>query len=281
MPEVRTNKILASAGFKGGGKTYQTYKIIQKYINPQDGSAPRKVIIFDTQYEYNASSLSEGGFNFKIKTIRLSDLQKFILQQKVEAARILPILDNGKPMSSREKKDTAWRIIQETKGCLVCLDDINNYTLNVTQEEEFVHAIIGNAHTNKDILLNFQAPSMLNPILIRNLNELRLHYSSEMPGKDKFAEKWEMLCIAKFIIDSKFFQGGLNEKFCVWIDMLRFKIKGNFTMVEYSLACKRYVETWAPRLMRNELNKVSGTPQEKTNKALALAVKGLFIYWGN
>ncbi len=279
MPEIRTNKILASSGFKGGGKTYQTLHLVNKYIAPQDGASPRKVLIFDTQYEYNHSSILDSGLNFKIKTIRLSDLPKFILQQKVEAARILPIMDDGKMMGSKLKKETAWRVVQEFRGGLVILDDINNYVLDVTHEEEFVNSIVGNAHKNVDVIINFQALGMINPILIRNLNECRCHYSTEMPGKSKFNEKWEMYCIAKYIVDEKFHTG--NEKFCVWIDNLRFKIRGNFTQANFAIACKTYIERQAPQLLRQELSRVTGTPQERNVKAMASAVKSLFIYWGN
>lgn len=278
MPDLRTNKILASGGFKGGGKTYQTYKLIQKYVAPQDGSAPRKVIIFDTNYEYNPSSIAEAGFTFKIKTIRLTDLPKFILQQKVEAARILPVLPDGKLMT-KEKKETAWKIIQEFRGGLVILDDINNYVLNVTHEEDFVNAIVNNAHRNADVIINFQSINMINPILIRNLNETRLHYETELPKAAKFENRWEVYCIAKYIVDAKFMAG--NEKFCLTVDNLRFKIKGNFTQAEFALACKRYIEMLNPRLQRQEMSRTSGSPQEKDRKSMVEAVKKLFIYWGN
>ena len=281
MPDLRTNKILASSGFKGGGKTYQTLKLISKYINPQDGAAPRKVIIFDTNMEYNQSAILDSNLNFKIKTIKISDLLKFNVQQKVEAVRILPVKEDGNMMSVKEKKDVAWSIVQGFRGGLVILEDINNYTLNVTHEEEFVSGIINNAHRNADIAINVQSCNMLNPVLIRNLNEHRFHYESSLPGKDKFQEKWELYMIAKLLIDARFFKGGLNEKFCVWVDNLRFKIKGNFTQAEYALACKKYVEIYAPRLFRQELGRMTGSPQEKTMKAITQAVKSLFIYWGN
>jgi len=278
MPEIRTNKILASGGFKKTGKTYQTYKLISKYLSPNDGSSPRKCLVFDTNFEYNASSIVEAGFNFHIKTIKLSDLPKFILQQKVEAARILPLLPNGEIMTS-QKKDTAWKIVQDSRGMLVVLEDPNTYVLQTTFEEALVFAIVNNGHRNLDICMNFQSINMISPVILRNLNECRLHYESTLPSKEKFAEKWELFMIGKFIVDAKFHSG--NETFCVHVDNLRFKIKGNFTQQEYALACKKYIESFATRLVRQEMNKVSGTPQEKYAKAMAQACRGLFIYWGN
>lgn len=278
MPNIRTNKILASGGFKGGGKTYQTYKLISKYVAPTDGSLSRKVIIFDTNYEYNYSSIKESGFNFNIKTIKLTDLPNFILQTKVEAARILPLLPNGQLMT-KEKKDTAWKIIRDFRGGLVILDDINNYVLNVTHEEEFVNAIINNAHRNADVIINFQSINMINPILIRNLNEVRMHYEIESPNQTKFQERWEMYSIAKYIINAKYLAG--QEKYCLIVDNLKFKIKGNFTKAEFAIACKKYIEMKNPKLIRQELTRVSGSNEDKNIKATVEAAKKLFIYWGN
>ena len=60
----RTNTILCSGGFKGSGKTYQTLHIIDKYVFPKNGQQPRKVIIFDTNGEYNNDSIIKAGLNF-------------------------------------------------------------------------------------------------------------------------------------------------------------------------------------------------------------------------
>ncbi len=278
----RPNKILASGGFKGGGKTYQTYKIIQDYIAPKDGARPRKVIIFDTNQECTNQSVIQSGFNFQIKTIKLSDLGTFNVHPKVECVRILPINPDGTLMSIAQKKETAWYIIQNFRGGCVILEDINSYILNVTQEEDFVGAIMNNAHRNADVIINFQSINMINPVLIRNLDTVRLHMQSDLPKKGKFEERWEIYTIAYLLVKEQYEKG--NEKYCVHIENLKFKMIGNFTRYEFMGACVRYLNKFNPKSVKTHAQRLKngGAKTEGLmDKAMAEAVKELFMYYGN
>lgn len=282
MSDPRENRILASGGFKGGGKTYQTYKIIQSYVMPTDGSVSRKVLIFDTNMEYTNGSVKTSGFSFPIKTIKLEDLATFNKHPRVECCRILPINKDGTLMSIPQKKETAWGIIQSFRGGLLVLDDINSYVLNVTHEDEFVGAIMNNAHRNADIILNFQSVNMINPVLIRNMNVVRLHMQSDQPQQGKFQEKWELYIIAWLLVQHEFNKGGLGEKFCVHVDNLRFKIIGQFSKVDFVRACYKYLNKFNPSAIKRQQAaiKLIGGKQDNT-KAVAEAIKGLFLYYGN
>lgn len=279
---VRENRILASGGFKGGGKTYQTYKILQSYVLPTDGSIPRKALIFDTNMEYTNGSVIKSGFSFPIKTIKAEDLQLFNRHPKVECVRILPINKDGTLMSIPQKKETAWNIIQTFRGGILVLDDINSYVLNVTHEDEFVGAIMNNAHRNADIILNFQSINMINPVLIRNMNFVRLHYQSDQPQSGKFLEKWELYMIAWLIVKHEFNKGGMGEKFCVNIDNLRFKIMGEFSKLDFVRACYHYLNEFMPSAIKRQQTKMKLIGADKDNSAaIAEAVKRLFMYYGN
>lgn len=276
----RVNLILIACGFKGGGKTYQTLKIIAAYISSASGRQARKVVLFDTNEEYTNEMVKKSGFNFTIKTIKVAHLQNFIRQQKIECVRILARNADGSLMKIAEKKQTAWRIINEFRGGLVVLDDMNNYVLNVTQEEELVSAIMNNAHRNADIIINFQSINMINPILIRNMNLVRMHYETDEPDQGKFKGKWELYLIAQKIIHKKYSEG--NQKYCLTVDNLQSKIKGAFTKADFAIACKRYVTQHNPKLIRQELTQFGSTDKQKRYEAATVeAVKKLFMYWGN
>jgi hypothetical protein len=271
----RPNKIIVSSGFKGAGKSYQSCKLIQSYLLPPTGYAPRKVIIFDTNMEYVTENIRKHGFNWNIKTIHKKHTGLFIKHPEVCAVRLVPIHDNGRLMNMDEKKLTAWSLVQNFHGGLIVLDDLNTYVLDITHEKDLVGAICNNAHRNADILINFQSINMINPILMRNTNELRMHYQND--GIDeKFKEHWEILMIGKNIVDAKYRAG--DTKNYVYILCLDFKIKGAFSKNDFIAAAYRYITEQNTKKLSQALNKYG---KSNRTKAIQYALQPLMNYYGN
>ena len=276
MATKRANKIIVSGGYKNSGKTYQTYKIINDYVNPKGGYTARKVLIFDANQEYTTGSVLSAGFNFSIKTIQLKHVPLFIKHPKIEVCRVVPIKDSGVLMSIKEKKETAWKMLETFRGGLLVLDDINTYALDVTHEEEFVGSVVNSGHRDVDIILNFQNLNMCNPVLIRNFDEARLHHQTENVKEAKFEDRWEAYMIAQKIVDLKVDSG--QPKYCLYIDNHSKKIRGNFSKKDFALACYDYMSRYNPRLIKQEQTRLK-TKDQAT--AAAEAIKGLFKYYGN
>lgn len=275
MIEERPNKIIVSSGFKGAGKSYQTCKLIQTYLHPPAGQAPRKVIIFDTNMEYVPENIRKHGFSWKIRTIHKKHTGRFIRQPMVEAVRIIPVHDNGRSMTMDEKKAIAWGLVQNFHGGLIVLDDLNTYVLDITHEKDLVGSICNNAHRNTDILINFQSINMINPILLRNTNELRMHHQND-GIKDKFEDHWEILTIGKNIVDAKFHKGDTKNN--VYVLCLDYKIKGAFSKNDFIAACYKYLTLQSPKTLNQAIAKYG-----KANRvqAIQFAMQPLMGYYGN
>lgn len=275
MVKARSNLIGIGSGFKGSGKTWKFLKWLGEYSFPTDGSAGRKALIFDTNQEYTAANIAKAGFTYKIKTILAEQVPLFIKHPKIEICRVLPVKRDGTLMGAKEKKEMAWHLISIFRGGLMGLEDINNYVVDVTHEEEFINNIMNNAHRNQDMMINLQSINMINPIMVRNLDFVRMHYQTD--GIDlKFKDRVEVYSIAKNIVEAKYMGG--DKFFNVLIDNHAYKITGEFTQADFAMACYKYVTKQNPKLIRQEESKLRTKDHVK---ASAEAIKQLMRYYGN
>jgi hypothetical protein len=116
--EEREPKLGVAVGRKGCGKTYQTTKMIKSYIlgNPAKGVAPRRALILDVNDEFE-----------EFKALKVSDVMRFSAHPRIEARRIRPFNENGQRMTINEIQDTLFKILNDFRGGLLLIEDVNRY----------------------------------------------------------------------------------------------------------------------------------------------------------
>ena len=151
--EEREPKLGVAIGRKGCGKTYTTNKMIAQYVrgNPTKGVIPRRVLVLDVNDEYE-----------DIKALKLSDIMRFSAHPVIEARRIRPFKENGVRMTLKEIQETLFKILNDFRGGLLLIEDINRYVSDHLPND-LVGAICTNRHTDTDIILHFQSVGRISP----------------------------------------------------------------------------------------------------------------------
>jgi hypothetical protein len=209
MAELREPRLGVAVGRKGCGKTYTTTKMIEKYVvgNPSKGVAPRRVLILDVNDEFE-----------QINALRLSDVIRFSAHPKIEARRIRPFNDNGVRWTIREIQDALFRILNDFRGGLLLIEDINRYVSD-TLPNDLIGAICTNRHTDTDIILHFQSIGRISPKIWQNLNWIRFHKITDDVTKhqNKYAEKFELLLLVEAYVNKEYYAG--NKRIFVYVDV--------------------------------------------------------------
>jgi hypothetical protein len=145
--EIREPKLGVAVGRKGCGKTYTTTKMIKQYVlgNPAKGIPARRALILDVNDEFE-----------EFKALKQSDIIRFSMHPKIEARRIRPFHDNGIKMTLREIQELLFKILNDYRGGLLLIEDINRYISDYLPND-LVGAICTNRHQDLDIILHFQS----------------------------------------------------------------------------------------------------------------------------
>lgn len=209
MSELREPKLGVAVGRKGCGKTYTTALMIDKYVkgNPSNGIPPRRVLILDVNDEYE-----------KVKGLKLSDVIRFSAHPKIEARRIRPFHENGIRMTLREIQEVLFKILNDYRGGLLLIEDINKYVSDYLPND-LVGAICTNRHTDTDIILHFQSIGRISPKIWQNLNWIRFHKITDdvIKHRNKFEEKLELLLLVESYINEEYENG--NKRIYVYVDI--------------------------------------------------------------
>jgi hypothetical protein len=248
--EEREPKLGVAVGRKGCGKTYQTTKMIESYIvgNPAKGVAPRRVLILDANDEYET-----------IKALKLSDVMRFSAHPKIEARRIRPFHDDGKRMTINEIQETLFKILNDFRGGLLLIEDVNRYISDYLPND-LVGAIVTNRHTDQDIILHFQSVGRVSPKIWQNLNWIRFHKNTDSVDKHrtKFEDKYEMLKLVENYVNTEYHTYN-NQRFFCYVDIDDEKIKGvdrkKFESVVEQYLADNYKKIISPMLQRRDLGK--------------------------
>ena len=248
--EEREPKLGVAVGRKGCGKTYQTTKMIEQYIlgNPAKGVAPRRVLILDANDEYET-----------IKALKLSDVMRFSAHPRIEARRIRPFHDNGQRMTINEIQDTLFKILNDFRGGLLLIEDVNRYISDYLPND-LVGAICTNRHTDTDIILHFQSVGRVSPKIWQNLNWIRFHKNTDSVDKHrtKFEDKYEMLKLVENYVNNEYHTYNNQRYFC-YVDIDDEKIKGvdrkKFETIVEQYLTDNYKKMISPMLQRRDLGK--------------------------
>jgi ribosomal protein L30/L7E len=238
---ARECRVIIACGKKGVGKSVETIRMIDEYVagNPSKGVPPRKALIFDVNDEF--SSFWYFGQQRNIKAISIKDIMKFSMHPKVEVRRIRPFWDDGKKMTINDMGEVLGIILDKYRNGLLLVEDINKY-LSDAMPADLIGSLATSRHIGLDIVSHFQNIGRAgNPKLLGNLNMIRLHKTNDTVErhKNKFEEKTEILQIAEYLINKRYFNGDI--RYYVYVDVENMKIRGKFTKTEVEDAIHQYI----------------------------------------
>jgi hypothetical protein len=215
---MREAQLGIAVGKRGIGKTHTTLQIIDEYVTGFNGSSrPRRALIMDVNDEFS-----------QIKALRIQDVPLFSRHPVIEARRIRPYNANGNKMTLEEVCTTLFYILENFRGGLLLIEDINKY-LTHHFPKDVVGAICTNRHGDLDIIMHYQAIGKVPTTVWENANWIRFHKNNQSVDRHakKFEDKHEMLKIAECLVDFQYENG--NERFYAYCDIDFGKIKGNIT----------------------------------------------------
>lgn len=215
---MREPQLGVAVGKRGIGKTYTTLSIMRDYITGYGGkSKPRRVLIMDVNDEFS-----------NVKAIKLADVGKFSMHPKIEARRVRPFNEDGSKMTLRDICDALYVILENFKGGLLLIEDINKY-LTHNLPKDVVGAICTNRHSDLDIILHYQAIGKVPVTVWENANWIRFHKNNQSVDRHqkKFEDRYEMLKLVEALVDKQYDNG--NQRFFVYADLDNTKIKGRFS----------------------------------------------------
>lgn len=270
--EEREPKLGVAVGRKGCGKTYQTSIMIKKYIlgNLNKGVAPRRALIFDVNDEYE-----------DIKALKLSDIMRFSSHPRIEARRIRPFHDNGVRMTISEIQETLFKILNDFRGGLLLIEDINRYISDYLPND-LVGAIVTNRHTDQDIILHFQSVGRVSPKIWQNLNWIRFHKNTDSVDKHriKFEDKYELLKLVENYVNNEYHNFN-NQRFFCYVDIDDEKIKGvdkkRFEYIVEQYISENYKKLISPMLQSRHIGQ--GSKIHTPESAVKVQKKRIIDYY--
>lgn len=270
---ARECRIVIACGKRGVGKSVETIRVIDEYVkgDVSKGIPPRKALIFDVNDEF--SSFWHFGGTRSIKAIAIRDIMKFSIHPTIEVRRIRPFWDDGKKMTINDMAEVLGIILDNYRNGLLLVEDINKY-LSDAMPSDLIGSLATSRHIGLDIVSHFQNIGRAgNPKLLGNLNMIRLHKTNDTVErhKNKFEEKTEILQIAEYIINKRYFDG--DTRFFLYVDVENMKIRGKFSKDEaedgiHQYITERYARIVSPMLqLRDKKGKKIHTEESALKSA--------------
>jgi hypothetical protein len=224
--------LMCVTGRKGVGKTYTTTKMLYDYIkpNPRTGKKGRKVLIYDVNMEYT-----------QFKTIGIKDVKRFAHSEKPQVRRVLPVDEHGNVLKIDEMVDILNIILQDFRGGLLLLEDINRYMLQA-KTQDIIGVITTCRHRDLDIVCHYQSLSALDPRMWQNSNYIRFH--SQMDDIERYKQRipnFEMFKIAQYLVEYHYYKKKNPRFYCFVANDDNF-ITGAFSPADFKFACIEYLK---------------------------------------
>lgn len=257
--------LMCATGMKGVGKTYTTKQSIESYVrgDSRNGVKPRKVLIYDVNYEYT-----------DYRVLDVKDVKKFTRQGKIEVRRVLPITHEGKKADLSEMADIMNLIIKHYRGGLLILEDINKYLIQA-RTSSVIGLLTTNRHRDLDIICHYQSLSALDPRMWQNTSFIRVH--KQMDDIDRYRNRipnYELFKVAQCLVNYKYLKMGEKRFFCFVANEENY-IAGNFTNQEYKIACKEYLEL-NQKMISIRMKRLGSKGMEAREKAINQLCNELF-----
>jgi hypothetical protein len=280
---ARECRIIVACGKRGVGKSVETIRMIDEYVsgNPAKGVPPRKALIFDVNDEF--SSFWFFGQTRSIKALAIKDIMKFSIHPKIEVRRIRPFWDDGKKMTINDMAEVLGIILENYRNGLLLVEDINKY-LNDSMPSDLIGSLATSRHIGLDIISHFQNVGRAgNPKILGNLNMIRLHKTNDTVErhKNKFEEKTEIIQIAEYLINNRYFAD--DVRFFVYVDVENMKIRGKFKKEEAEDAIHKYITERYARIInpllqqRDRKGKKIYTDETALSHANQMLLKTYFV----
>ena len=213
---MREPQLGVAVGKKSCGKTYTTNIMLQQYVNgnPAKGIAGRKALILDVNDEFT-----------HVKAISLKDVVRFSAHPMVELRRIRPFLPDGRRMTLEKIAETLFVILEQYKGGLLLIEDINRYVSDHLPKD-IEGAICTNRHIDLDIIMHFQSIGRITTKIWQNCNWMRFHKNLDSVDRhaNKFQDKHELLRVVEMLVNSEYTNG--NKRFYQYINLDEMKLMG-------------------------------------------------------
>ena len=233
---------------------------MKDYVRPNSstGKKGRKILIFDINMEYN-----------QFKILDISDVKKFTQQSKIEVRRVLPIKEDGTKAKLDEYVTFCEHILDNYKGGLLLLEDINKYLLSA-KNQHVIGSIVTCRHLDLDIVLHLQSLAKVTPDMWENCNQLRFHYQLDNVDRIKSrVPNYELIKLTECLVEYKYLY--LREQyFYCYMDNDNSKITGNFSLQDFQKA----VEIYARKLPREKIKYARrfGNGKEAQNKGMKVMI---------
>lgn len=277
-PNVDTRQPIlgVAVGKKGVGKTYETNKLIYRYITGQlsNDAHPRKALIIDVNDEFQ-----------HIKPIAIKDIMRFSASNIIEARRVRAWKEDGTPMGLDEVVDALSHVLKFYRGGLLLIEDINKY-ISDSLPQDLIGTLCTIRHMGVDVVCHFQGIGSITPKIWKNANWIRFHKNSESVEvhKSKFPDKERPLKILEAMVNIQY-KGG-NQRFFAYYDVDEDKIKGAYSQKMLWDAILQYLSENYNQTVKPLLNRVdimSGKTQKKDPQEAVkeLASKLYYDYYGN
>lgn len=286
--EKRQPKLGIVVGRKGVGKTYTTVKMLRSYIagDPKNGLPGHKVLILDVNDEYGPDGIKRvyPKGEFSIKTLDPRHIAWFTAHKTVEARRIRPIDDNGRPLTTKAIADLLLKILHEYRGGLLLIEDYNSY-IGDSPPNDIIGTICKQRHLNMDVVLHLQSIGRIIPKLWQNANWMRFHKNSESVdkhAKQKFPDRHSVMKLVEILVNNRYKQG--DERFFVYVDLDYDRIMGNFTKEEFEEVCLDLIGMQSNSILKPLLSKIdrNGNPVHDRKSAVEYALRELVDeHYGN
>lgn len=108
--------------------------------------------------------------------------------------------------------------------------------------KDVVGRLVNLRHRAVDVIISYQSLRPVEPRIWQNSRWVRMHFQADNVKdiKDKVTNI-ELFTIAQIMINQRFYKGGINERFFVYITKFGRKIEGQFNKEEFDDACRKYL----------------------------------------
>lgn len=241
---MREPQLGVAVGKKGVGKTYTTNIMLQQYVNgnPAKGVQGRRALILDVNDEFT-----------HVKSIALKDVVRFSVHPQVELRRIRPFLPDGRRMTLEKIAETLFVILEQYKGGLLLIEDINRYVSDHLPKD-IEGAICTNRHIDLDIIMHFQSIGRITTKIWQNCNWMRFHKNLDSVDRhaNKFEDKHEFLKLVEGMVNTEYQNG--NKRFYQYINLDEMKMMGFIDQKKLDVVIDEYIMMNQRKLIRPYLN---------------------------
>lgn len=271
----RQPMLILVCGETGVGKTFRNFQEFRKYLrgNPAQGKKGRKILVFDVNDDDYP----------QFPTVSVKHIH---LLKSIRPRRIRPIKEDGRNMSTEEKRDVVELMVNEFKEGLLVLEDLDKYMVGA-KGQSVVGLLTTNRHNKLDIMISHQSIAKITTTEWQNCTWLRLHHQvDDVSRYESRIPNFFVVRIATYIVDEQyemandaFAEGLIDEKeykqrksFFVYVNMRKLKIRG-CSMNAFIRACKKYIDSHGQKRIRDLLQEKDLYDKPVYKNKLAVMVK--------